>query len=176
MKKLRNWTIGVAFFTMISIATVLFWDRFMGAGITASPDTNETSSSGIVPDRTYQTEEGEVLDRIILGERGSGDWDQEKVLDTMHKMTHQKVVALEKWGAFEMAENRINELYTIVEKSGFYKKDFILSILDKWKIGDFSTIDEDHNAIWTKQEGNVGKARGIMTEDEEKEFIKEVFE
>ncbi|MGG4409427.1 DUF6241 domain-containing protein [Niallia taxi] len=174
MKKTAKWTIGISFFAMLGIWTVLFWDWFMGEDIETTPETSQTTN-GIIPTGTYKTEEGEVLDQIIVGERSSGDWVQKKVLDTMHKMTHQKVIASEKWGAVEMTEDRVNELYAIVEGSDFYKKDFILSILDKWKVGDFKTIDEDHNAIWNTQEGNVGKARGLMTEEQEKEYIKKVF-
>ncbi|WP_146116194.1 DUF6241 domain-containing protein [Paenibacillus sp. AR247] len=41
--------------------------------------------------------------------------------------------------------------------------------------GDFSTVDDDHNFLWMIENGSIGKAKGILTQKEEKEFIKDTF-
>lgn len=100
---------------------------------------------------------------------------QEEVIDVMHKMTHQKVRAEQKWGAIPMIPETINDVYEIVSKSSFERKESLLEILERWKSGDFSKADEDHNYFWTYQGGTVGKAYGIMSKNEEVEFIKNNF-
>ena len=54
-------------------------------------------------------------------------------------------------------------------------KSDLLQILAKWEREDFSQIDHDHNYFWKKQGGTIGKAYGIMTEEQEKEFIENNF-
>ncbi|MFL6558108.1 MAG: DUF6241 domain-containing protein, partial [Bacillus sp. (in: firmicutes)] len=92
---------------------------------------------------------------------------QDAVIEVMHKMTHQKVKAKEKWGAIPMIPDTINQVYNIVKNSEFKQKDDLLAILHKWKKGTFSEIDDDHNFFWTYQGGTVGKAYGIMSKSEE---------
>jgi hypothetical protein len=101
---------------------------------------------------------------------------QEAVIEVMHKMTHQKVKAKEKWGATPMIPETINQVYNIVENSEFEQKDDLLAILDKWKKGIFSEVDDDHNYFWTYQGGTIGKAYGIMSKSEEETFILNNFE
>jgi hypothetical protein len=96
---------------------------------------------------------------------------QDAVIEVMHKMTHQKVKAKEKWGAIPMIDDTINQVYNIVENSEFEQKDDLLAILHKWKKGIFSEIDDDHNYFWTYQGGTIGKAYGIMSKSEEGTFI-----
>ncbi|WP_066248258.1 DUF6241 domain-containing protein [Neobacillus drentensis] len=101
---------------------------------------------------------------------------QEAVIEVMHKMTHQKVKAKEKWGAIPMIPDTINQVYNIVENSRFDQKDDLLAILDKWKKGIFSEVDEDHNYFWTYQGGTIGKSYGIMSKSDEETFIKNNFD
>lgn len=100
---------------------------------------------------------------------------QDEVIDVMHKMTHQKVRAEEKWGAIPMIPETINDVYEVVSKSNFERKEELIEILERWKKGDFSQADEDHNYFWVYQGGTIGKAYGIMSENEEKEFIRNNF-
>ncbi|PFP22675.1 hypothetical protein COJ96_25255 [Bacillus sp. AFS073361] len=100
---------------------------------------------------------------------------QEAVIEVMHKMTHQKVKAKEKWGAIPMIPDTINQVYTIVKNSEFAQKADLLAILGNWKKGIFSEIDDDHNYFWTYQGGTVGKAYGIMSQSEEETFIRNNF-
>lgn len=101
---------------------------------------------------------------------------QDAVIEVMHKMTHQKVKAKEKWGSIPMTPDTINQVYDIVKNSEFEQKDDLLAILDKWKKGTFSEVDDDHNYFWTYQGGTIGKAYGIMSKSEEETFILNNFE
>ncbi|WP_462410872.1 DUF6241 domain-containing protein [Neobacillus sp. Marseille-QA0830] len=96
---------------------------------------------------------------------------QKAVIEVMHKMTHQKVKAEDKWGAIPMIPDTINQVYEIVNNSQFELKNDMLEILDKWKNSNFASIDTDHNYFWNYQDGTVGRAYGIMSPSEEKTFV-----
>jgi hypothetical protein len=96
---------------------------------------------------------------------------QEEVMDVMHHMTHQKVIAEEKWGAVEMNSENINAVYEIVVDSDFMLKGDLLNIVTGWKEGNFDNVAQDHNYFWEYQNGTVGKATGILNSAEEEEFI-----
>ncbi|MGG4197685.1 DUF6241 domain-containing protein [Peribacillus frigoritolerans] len=96
---------------------------------------------------------------------------QEEVMYVMHHMTHQKVIAEEKWGAVEMNSENINAVYDIVVDSDFMLKGDLLNIVSGWKEGNFDNVAQDHNYFWEYQNGTVGKATGILNTDEEAEFI-----
>ncbi len=97
------------------------------------------------------------------------------VQNAIHGMSHQKVIAESKWGFIPMTHERISRLIVVVEENKYISAPVYLDILNRWSNNDFSRVDEDHNAIWDLQEGNVGRATGIFTFEEEKEFIEEHF-
>ena len=99
------------------------------------------------------------------------------VQNAIHGMSHQKVKAEDKWGFIPMTHDRINRLIEVVETSSnnYISATVYLDILNRWSNNDFSRVDKDHNAIWDLQEGVVGRATGVFTFEEEKEFIKEHF-
>ncbi|OCA87454.1 DUF6241 domain-containing protein [Pseudobacillus wudalianchiensis] len=100
---------------------------------------------------------------------------QDEIVSIMHKMTHQKVIARDKWGAIEMTPENIDKVYEVIKPSKFKDKEDLLLITEKWKQGDFSEVDKDHNFFWKLQNGNIGKAFGVVSEEEEKQFIENNF-
>jgi uncharacterized protein YxeA len=100
---------------------------------------------------------------------------EREIIDIMHKMTHQKVKAEDKWGAIPMSEHTVSQVLEFLEKSKFATKEDLMDIAKKWKSGDFQTVDYDHNFFWQWQGGTVGRAYGIMSSAEEEEFIKNNF-
>lgn len=97
------------------------------------------------------------------------------IIDIMHKMTHQKVKAEDKWGAIPLSEDTVSQVIEFLGKSNFASKEALIDIANKWKSGDFQTIDDDHNYFWQWQGGTVGRAYGIMSPAEEEEFIRNNF-
>ena len=101
----------------------------------------------------------------------SSNSSQDDILSAMHMMTHQKIIANDKWGAIPMTTENIETVHTIIELSNFSEKKDLLKITTRWKSTDFSSVDRDHNSIWSLQGGTIGKAHGIMTAEEERWFI-----
>ncbi|WML40039.1 DUF6241 domain-containing protein [Neobacillus sp. OS1-2] len=138
------------------------------------PSIVETMS----PEKKAETESKEQTQFIggIQYDTGlTAESSQDAVIDVMHKMTHQKVKAEDKWGAIPMSQDTISQVSEIVSTSTFERKGDLLKILDRWKNGDFSHADDDHNYFWSYQGGTIGKAYGTLNNDEENEFIKNNF-
>ena len=96
---------------------------------------------------------------------------EELIQETIHWMSHQKVVANQKWGHdILITQERVGILIDVVGKNDFPHSN-ILDILNCWYIGDFSQADKDHNAIWKIQNGNIGKARGLLNAVEQLNYL-----
>lgn len=105
------------------------------------------------------------------------DMPETEVMAALHKMSHQKVVARKKWGAIPLTPQRVDRLLSVVtqNKSKYKNSEVYIDILNRWADGDFSHADDDHNVIWNLQGGTVGKATGLASTNEEKEFIEQNF-
>ena len=91
--------------------------------------------------------------------------------DYIHKMSHQKIKADEKSGFYLMTEERIDWLLEGLEVATVVNKDVYLDILTRWKKGDFSQVDKDHNTVWSMKEGAIGEAYDILSPEEELAYI-----
>ncbi|MEH7544297.1 MULTISPECIES: DUF6241 domain-containing protein [Bacillaceae] len=102
---------------------------------------------------------------------------EDEVMDAIHKMSHQKVESSKKWGAIPLTSGRVNQLLKVVQKNekNYVNSSVYLDILERWSEGDFSSVDKDHNKIWSLQGGTVGKAVGILSAEDEKKYIEANF-
>ncbi|WP_280771990.1 DUF6241 domain-containing protein [Salipaludibacillus daqingensis] len=78
-----------------------------------------------------------------------------------------------------ITDERIERLIEVIKdnsENDFNHSNLYLTILERWKQGDFSKVDEDHNDIWRLQGGTIGKATGILSNQEEQEFINTHFD
>jgi Family of unknown function (DUF6241) len=98
------------------------------------------------------------------------------VIDMMHKMTHQKVKADEKWGAVPMSIESATKMRDVIKESDFPHKDGLLEIAERWIQRDFSKVAEDHNYFWKIQGGTIGEAKGSLTKKEEMKFARNNYE
>lgn len=104
------------------------------------------------------------------------DLTDEDYRNYIHKMSHQKVKADEKWGFYEITPERIDWLLQGLDQVNLKSEDVYRDILERWKAEDFSKVDQDHNAIWQLQGGTIGKATGILNAEEEEAFLQETEE
>ena len=98
---------------------------------------------------------------------------EEQVQDAIHQMSHQKVRAEKKWGFIPLTRERVDRLIEVINANQYQHEDVYLDILKAWKESNFSYIDGNHNTIWILQGGNVGKATGILTLEEERKYIEQ---
>lgn len=97
------------------------------------------------------------------------------IIDSMHKMLHQKVIADKKIGFIALSSENIKKLRHMLEQSDkMLNKEKYAEILDRWEKGDFSQAVEEHNYMWERAGGeSAGKAKRLATPKEEKIYLKE---
>ncbi len=93
------------------------------------------------------------------------------VQNYIHWMSHQKVKADSKWTHYKLTSERVDWLLQKVKEGSYKHEEVYVEILTKWQNEDFATVDLDHNRVWTLLNGNVGKAYGVMTEEEERAYL-----
>ncbi|SIA43898.1 Uncharacterised protein [Mycobacteroides abscessus subsp. abscessus] len=86
---------------------------------------------------------------------------EKEVMDTMHFMTHQKVMAEKKTGAVEMSKENVKKIFSILQSSDFEKKETLLEIAAKWRNEDFTGIIEDHNYFWEMDSARLARHTGF---------------
>ncbi len=85
------------------------------------------------------------------------------IIDSMHKMLHQKVIADKKIGFIVMSPENIKKLRHLLDQSDkIIEKEKYVVILNRWEKGDFSQAVEEHNYMWEQAGGeSTGKAKKI---------------
>lgn len=181
MKKILGWIagivlIGVAVGAVLTFVFIKVIDH--DGSHTAKGNNNEEVSNHDVDaadeeDAENETDDSEEEsgDNPFGDQIDKGSMNDRKFNDYIHEMSHQKVKADAKRGFYEITDERIDWLLKALDKSDPQHKDTYKGILDKWKEGDFSTADQDHNAVWELLDGEVGKATGVMSDEEEKEYV-----
>jgi len=101
-----------------------------------------------------------------------------QVANAIHAMSHQKIEADEKWGFLPLTTERVTRLIDVIEsnKNEYTNSSLYLRILNRWLENDFSEIDRQHNEIWSLQGGTIGKATGILSYEEELEYIEKYYD
>jgi hypothetical protein len=103
---------------------------------------------------------------------------ENSVQQTIHNMSHQKVISNKKWGALPLTAERVKRLIQVVEanQKDYENGDLYLNILRNWDKRDFDNVVIAHNSIWSLQGGTIGKANRAASPEEEMDFIQENFD
>ncbi|GGE64132.1 DUF6241 domain-containing protein [Priestia taiwanensis] len=139
-------------------------------GVKYAMDGRTDKTSNEVATET-KVEEAEVKQQLE-----KTDMTESAVIDMMHKMTHQKVKADQKWGAIPMSVENATKVRDAIKASDFKNKVALLEIAERWVQRDFSKVDQDHNYFWKIQGGTIGKAEGILSKTEELKFARRNYE
>ncbi|QPA52651.1 DUF6241 domain-containing protein [Lysinibacillus sphaericus] len=100
------------------------------------------------------------------------------VEEVLQQMSHQKIMADEKESSIMITPERIDTLLQMVEENmdDYEHSEQYLDVLNRWKNGDFSSVDQDHNDMWYLQGSKQGGiAYGIATKEQEIDYIFRVF-
>ena len=137
-----------------------------------SAEVNEMreSAGGIITEDDMQSFKAQGLNPF--GQQTS----IEELTDTdyqeyIHGMSHQKVKAEQKWGFYQINSERIDWLLDGLNNTNLSHANVYQQILEKWANGDYQSADDDHNTIWELQGGTIGRATGVLSSEEEKQYI-----
>ncbi|TKD71263.1 DUF6241 domain-containing protein [Pseudalkalibacillus hwajinpoensis] len=133
-----------------------------------SSESSSDKSEPIDPDRYI--DDGEPL----ISEDGIPS--ENKFQEYIHGMTHQKVVAKQKWVIHPITDERIDSMLAVLEKiegtpDEYEHFAFYLETLNEWDKENFQNAVEVHNHIWRLNGGTIGKAKRLMTNEEEQKYI-----
>ena len=160
--------------TMVYLAAAFLAVGLIVIGALKVLDKQENSGSpksAQVSDEEAIEESTKKMDGLEFAQSVPKDASEKALLAMMHKMTHQKIVASEKWGLIRMNEESIAKAKEILLDSDFNSKEDLMEIIERWENGQFAQVDEDHNFIWGLQGGSIGRATGILNEQQEQKFI-----
>lgn len=150
-------------FWMIAVGIVVFSvfiGYMVGTFFNPGSDSKQVQEGTIVA-------KGEEIDDLVNAEG--------VIIDSMHKMLHQKVIADKKIGFIVMSPENIKKLRHLLDQSDkMLDKEKYAEILNRWEKGDFSQAVEEHNYMWEQAGGeSAGKAKRLATSKEEKAYLKE---
>jgi len=85
---------------------------------------------------------------------------KKQVYEEIHSMANTLIVAVDNeiWGQQNIKDKDVDRLISIIINSEYNDKDVLLGILYRWKSNDFSQGVFDHNYVWNKLGGTLGKA------------------
>ncbi|AJA47742.1 hypothetical protein CPAST_c16720 [Clostridium pasteurianum DSM 525 = ATCC 6013] len=85
---------------------------------------------------------------------------ENEIYDEIHKMANTKIVAEDNkvWGQIKITPEVCNKLIVELSYSNYADKDALIKWLMEWKNKNYSSSVEIHNYVWSKLNGNVGKA------------------
>lgn len=131
-----------------------------------TPVTPAPTQTALVP---AQTDKGRVATpsptpKITVTPQPKQQSQREKILVEMHKMINTKVEADFVWGEIPITEEGVNKLIDEVTETKFADRDKLLTMLENWKLSDFSNAVNDHNYIWTQLGGTIGKATALRAD------------
>lgn len=159
MKRLRFGTLALIAF--VALALILLAWYFL------SEDPSQT-----ILDLQHRFDGRELDDETFEAwERGEEEIELEprevkEIWRSVHHMSHHVSLAHKQWGLEPLTLERINYLIVEVHEAEITgeQRDELLDILHRWRRGDFSQADRDHNMVWRRLGGTVGWSYGVNEE------------
>lgn len=187
-----SYVLGIAFLTaLLSVGVTYLVMHNKNEGEVSETVGNELGSDLTKADGEKKEEfESTVDSKLVfvntthakmLDEWKSGDepFIDNLLQEVMQDMMHQKIVAETKEGSIMLTPERIDILIQMVEenKDKFEYGELYLEMLNRWKKGDFSTADLDHNTLMYIQHSKTpdGLATGVAVKEQEINYILQVF-
>lgn len=176
---------------IVIIATYAFYQYWMGPNQSELDRDNLTEEEyeraleliAIIKEEDPLGRRQNVTRRINPQETTGLVFDDEKKLnkgnlvDAMHLMTHQKILATEKAGAIPMTHDNLKEVREYLEllrdKNKIKSEDYLQlgRILERWEQAIFDEIDKEQDVLLEEMYAVIGFSNGLATRAEEELFI-----
>ena len=176
---------------IVVIATYAFYQYWMGPNQSELDRDNLTQEEyeraleliDIIREEDPLGQRQNVTRRIDPQETTGLVFDDEKKLnkgnlvDAMHLMTHQKILATEKAGAIPMTHDNLKEVRDYLEllrdKNKIKSEDYrqLGQIIERWEQAIFDEIDKEQDLLLEEMYAVIGFSNGLATRAEEELFI-----
>lgn len=190
--KWKKWFPWMGLFLVIGVvATYAFYQYWMGPNQSELDRDNLTEEEyeraleliDMIKEEDPLGQRQNVTRRIDPQETTGLVFDDEKKLnkgnlvDAMHLMTHQKILATEKAGAIPMTHDNLKEVRDYLEllrdKNKIKSEDYLQlgRIIERWEQAIFDEIDEEQDFLLEEMYAVIGFSNGLATRAEEELFI-----
>ncbi|WP_337874681.1 DUF6241 domain-containing protein [Exiguobacterium sp.] len=176
---------------IVVIATYAFYQYWMGPNQSELDRDNLTEEEyeraleliDIIKEEDPLGRRQNVTRRIDPQETTGLVFDDEKkinkgnLVDAMHLMTHQKILATEKAGAIPMTHDNLKEVRDYLEllrdKNKIKSEDYLQlgRIIERWEQAIFDEIDKEQDVLLEEMYAVIGFSNGLATRAEEELFI-----
>ncbi|MEJ6527440.1 DUF6241 domain-containing protein [Exiguobacterium sp. USCH10] len=176
---------------IVVIATYAFYQYWMGPNQSELDRDNLTEEEyeraleliDIIKEEDPLGQRQNVTRRINPQETTGLVFDEPKKLnkgnlvEAMHLMTHQKILATEKAGAIPMTHDNLKEVRDYLEllrdKNKIKSEDYrqLGQIIERWEQAIFDEIDKEQDLLLEEMYAVIGFSNGLATRAEEELFI-----
>lgn len=176
---------------IVIVATYAFYQYWMGPNQSELDRDNLTEEEyeraleliDIIKEEDPLGRRQNVTRRINPQETTGLVFDDEKKLnkgnlvEAMHLMTHQKILATEKAGAIPMTHDNLKEVREYLEllrdKNKIKSEDYLQlgRIIERWEQAIFDEIDKEQDLLLEEMYAVIGFSNGLATRAEEELFI-----
>ncbi|WP_214875235.1 DUF6241 domain-containing protein [Exiguobacterium sp. CH10] len=176
---------------IVIVATYAFYQYWMGPNQSELDRDNLTEEEyeraleliDIIKEEDPLGQRQNVTRRINPQETTGLVFDDEKKLnkgnlvEAMHLMTHQKILATEKAGAIPMTHDNLKEVRDYLEllrdKNKIKSEDYLQlgRIIERWEQAIFDEIDKEQDVLLEEMYAVIGFSNGLATRAEEELFI-----
>lgn len=97
----------------------------------------------------------------------------EEAINMAHAMANSLIEADNIWGATPMNKINVEKLIILINEipDASEQKATLLEIANRWKLSDFSKVDEDHDTVWSMLNGTIGESTGINKKEVTKAVV-----
>jgi len=101
-----------------------------------------------------------LTDKMEVNGYSSSMGNRRDIYELMHRMINTKIIAEDGqiWGEVEVTREYCEDLIKIIKSSDYEDKETLIRFLNNWKNGSFKKGVIEHNYLWGKLNGNIGKA------------------
>lgn len=88
-------------------------------------------------------------------------------IDMMHGMANSLIESKDIWAKIPMTKQNVDKLMVLLNATeNSTQKETLQQIANKWKLGNFTTVDEDHDIVWNMiDNATIGQATGINKDE-----------
>lgn len=153
------------------IITVLIVGVGIASYFTIANITNKENAKLVIQINKQKADEKKPTEVILppaVDEAVVDVADIDEVIDMAHAMANSLIEADTIWDKLPMDKENVIALIGLLDmiKEDSANKTTLVEIANRWKVGDFSKVDKDHDTVWNMiPNASVGESTGI-NEDE----------
>lgn len=162
---------GIAAVSII-VVFIVFYKTYLNKLQGAGKQANETKQQEPSASKPSTNDTEPYFDEALNINGAKFNLANEGVIyQLIHEMANTKVIAEEKYASIDITPERVEALIKAVNRSNWDDKARLLEMLNRWKNGDFSQAVEEHNYVWAKLGGEVGKATKLKDDNTTKSSV-----